>query len=129
MYKLAVDMSQQDCALLAEIVPELMAKHNYLASFEPHDTDAYIDTAHHDVFSVEVFPQLPRLRQRGVYEMDKQRDEAVCEKVISRRSTLSPGVFTILCEHGICYGFKALDKAESPDVPFSIFKTRFKEGK
>ena len=30
---------------------------------------------------------------------------------------------------GICYGFKALDQVESPNTAFTIFRTRFEEGK
>ena len=39
--------------------------------------------------------------------------------------TLSPGIFTIYCEHGVCYGFEVLQTCESPKHPFQIFKTRF----
>ena len=30
---------------------------------------------------------------------------------------------------GICYGFQMMRKCESPDIPFTVFRTRFKQGK
>jgi len=29
---------------------------------------------------------------------------------------------------GVCYGFQVMQTNESPDVPFTIFRTRFKTG-
>lgn len=29
---------------------------------------------------------------------------------------------------GICYGFQVMDKEESPNVPFTIFRRRFNRG-
>ena len=49
-----------------------------------------------------------------------------CGKESYGHPTISPGIFTIFCEHGICYGFELMTSHESPRHPFSIFKTRFK---
>ena len=52
-------------------------------------------------------------------------DRDSCRKNAYRHPTLSPGVFTLFCMHGVCYGFEILKLCESPKHPFSIFKTRF----
>ena len=39
--------------------------------------------------------------------------------------TLTPGIFTIYCIHGVCYGFEMMRRCESPRVPFSIFTSQF----
>jgi len=37
--------------------------------------------------------------------------------------------FALFIFLGICYGFQALDKVESPNTAFTIFRTRFPKGK
>ncbi len=74
------------------------------------------------------FPHLPQLHGYGVYEADKARptkDDDMCQKRSYGHPTLSPGIFTIYCPHGVCYGFEVLRECESPRHPFQIFKTRF----
>ena len=74
------------------------------------------------------FPRLPKCRGDASYEADKklhtlQTDD--CRKASYGHPTLSLGIFTIYCEHGVCYGFEVLQPCESPKHPFQIFKTRF----
>ncbi len=75
------------------------------------------------------FPNLPQLHGDAVYIPDlanqASTDSDSCRKNAYGHPTLSPGVFTIFCEHGVCYGFEILKSHESPRHPFSIFKTRF----
>ena len=76
------------------------------------------------------FPNLPRLSPREVYKADKNAAknnpiESGCRKESYGHPTLSPGLFTIFCKHGICYGFEAMTSHESPRHPFNIFRTRF----
>ena len=33
----------------------------------------------------------------------------------------TPGIFTIFCPHGVCYGLEAMKHCESPRHPFEIF--------
>ena len=47
------------------------------------------------------------------------------EKASYGHPTLTPGIFTIYCVHGVCYGFEIMRRCESPRVPFSIFTSRF----
>ena len=77
-------------------------------------------------------PHLKICQGKGRYVADNSRlapgeaERILCKKYISKRHpTLSPGVFTVLCEHGFCHGFTLMDKNESPRTPFDILTTRF----
>ena len=76
----------------------------------------------------DVFPTLPIQQGTGRYKADsqseKQKDQ--CRKESWGHPTLSPGIFTMYCQHGICYGFSILSDCESPKHPFEIFRQRFK---
>ena len=39
--------------------------------------------------------------------------------------TLTPGIFTLYCQDGVCYGFEVLRSCKSPRHPFQLFTTRF----
>ncbi|XP_052683945.1 uncharacterized protein LOC128168947 [Crassostrea angulata] len=72
------------------------------------------------------FPKLVPIRQRGRYTADKGKFNAEsCRKDSTRHPTLLPGIFTVFCEHGICYGFQIMENNESPNVPFTFIRTRF----
>ena len=74
------------------------------------------------------FPSLPKLHGDARYEADARlpaKDSNNCRKASYGHPTLSPGVFTIYCEHGVCYGFEVLQRCESPRHPFRIFKSQF----
>eukprot|EP00058_Branchiostoma_floridae_P001861 XP_002587349.1 hypothetical protein BRAFLDRAFT_100546 [Branchiostoma floridae] len=36
----------------------------------------------------------------------------------------TPGIFTLFCPNGVCYGFEAMHSCESVHHPFEIFRTR-----
>ena len=71
------------------------------------------------------FPALPEQHGPVRYTADRKTKEISCRKESYKHPKLSPGVFTIFCRHGICYGFEAMTSHESPRHPFTIFKTRF----
>ena len=79
------------------------------------------------------FPHLPQRHGPGNYAADKQcftHPVDDCRKNSYDHPTLTPGIltpgiFTIYCPHGICYGFDVLRSCESPRHPFEIFTTRF----
>ena len=80
--------------------------------------------------ALSFFPNLPAIRKAERYASDKRNDkndprETGCRKESYGHPTLSPGLFTIFCKHGVCYGFEAMTSHESPRHPFNIFKTRF----
>ncbi|CAG2192478.1 unnamed protein product [Mytilus edulis] len=74
------------------------------------------------------FPQLPKQRKRGFFVADKKGSkskEDFCSKFSKGHPSLLPGVFTMFCPHGVCYGFQVMKLHESPDVPFTLLRTRF----
>ena len=76
------------------------------------------------------FPHLPQRHGPGRYKADQQRQANAgddCRKRSYGHPTLTPGIFTIFCPHGICYGFDVLRSCESPRHPFEIFTTRFEK--
>ena len=74
------------------------------------------------------FPDLPQMWGKSMYEADHQKtdraDQDACRKYSSSHPTLTPGIFTIFCRHGICCGFQ-VESHESPRHPFKIFLCRF----
>ena len=91
-------------------------------------------------------PSLPRIRNRRHYVADvgKKSKVQLCTKRYTGHPSLTPGIFTLFCPHGmfllrtsctficnalgICYGFEAMRLHESPNTPFSIVYERFPEG-
>ena len=74
------------------------------------------------------FPNLPQHHGPGSYKADKQRQTVTddkCRKYSYGHPTLRPGIFTVYCQHGVCYGFEVLRSCESPRHPFRLFTTRF----
>jgi hypothetical protein len=76
---------------------------------------------------VAYFPSLPVVRRRGIYTIDRKQKPDGCRKNSSRHPTLLPGIFTLFCQHGICYGFQVMRNNESPEVPFTLLMTRFRK--
>ena len=74
------------------------------------------------------FPAFLTWLGKANYGADRtaNNDEDHCNKYSYGHRTLSPGIFTILCNHGICHGFQLMDKPESPRTAFDILVTRFK---
>jgi hypothetical protein len=52
--------------------------------------------------SLSFFPNLPKIRSRGTYSMDKVKvkGETLCTKKTGRHASLLPGIFTVFCPHG-----------------------------
>ena len=74
------------------------------------------------------FPALPLVRGAGNYDADKKSppsDADSCRKASYGHPHLTPGIFTIYCPHGVCYGFEIMTRCESPRHPFNIFMSRF----
>ena len=88
------------------------------------------------VSKLSFFPNLPQIRGPYCYSVDQlssckhsknTENEDACRKYSSTHPTLTPGIFTVYCEHGICCGFEVMQSHESPKHPFNIFLTRFAE--
>ena len=78
---------------------------------------------------LDYFPTKPPFIGKAIYTADGRRGDIIniqhCNKVYKKHPTLSPGVFTVLCKHGICHGFQLLDSAESPKTAFDLVLTKF----
>ena len=74
------------------------------------------------------FPSLPIVRGKGSYKMgsNSPTQDDDCRKASYGHPTLTPGIFTVYCPHGVCYGFEVMRRCESPKVPFDIFTLRFR---
>lgn len=76
----------------------------------------------------ELFPCFQRIRVRPLYDADKQgkaSEEEFCRKETHSHNSLTPGLFTIFCEHQVCLGFSLMQQVESPRTPFDILLERF----
>ncbi|XP_050406170.1 uncharacterized protein LOC126827514 isoform X2 [Patella vulgata] len=80
-----------------------------------------------DAEEMSFFPSLPQIRKKYTYLMDTTKPKKSCSKTYRGHPSLLPGVFTLFCPHGICYGFQVMPNNESPKIPFNILKTRFKK--
>ncbi|XP_078614406.1 uncharacterized protein LOC144883690 [Branchiostoma floridae x Branchiostoma japonicum] len=77
---------------------------------------------------ISFFPALGHVRSRGKYTADRGRNDVKgCSKSSSGHPSLLPGMFLLNCGHGINYGFEVMVKHESPNTPFTILRTRFKD--
>ena len=80
--------------------------------------------------TISFFPAMPQRHGATTYFADRRRTQRAsdaCRKYFTGHPTLTPGVFTVFCQHGICYGFEVMTTYESPKVPFNIFLTRFEQ--
>jgi hypothetical protein len=104
-------------------------KHKSLAFFDTSNSHNHTDLeTNSNNFSY--FEYLQKVRERGIYQADKtilkQRE---CRKRTGKgHPYLGPGTFTLFCAHGICYGYQMMQCQESPNIPFTVQKTRFKKG-
>ena len=65
--------------------------------------------------ALEFFPNNHLQRGAGRYAADSKKHPTVtgCRKETSSHATLTPGLFTMFCPHGICLGFQMMESAES----------------
>ena len=111
------------CSLIGELC-ELL-----LAPFQPSTTLAFPPPSSNT--KLAYFPNIPRIPGLPTYAADQRtthrapEDQDACRKYSSSHPTLTPGIFTIFCPHGVCCGFEVMRSHESPKHPFEIFSTRF----
>jgi hypothetical protein len=80
--------------------------------------------------ALEFFPNLKLLRGTASYEADNKAnkdEDTTCRKDTHNHSTLTPGLFTAFCPHGICLGFQMMEACESPRTALDIMVRRFDE--
>lgn len=54
-----------------------------------------------DEDSLSFFPSLPRIRKRRYYSADVEAKDTHCTKLYRGHPSLMPGLFTLLCPHGM----------------------------
>ncbi|KAK3608593.1 hypothetical protein CHS0354_042584 [Potamilus streckersoni] len=70
---------------------------------------------------------LPEVCRMGKYQLDgKKENVPFCSKKHGRHPTLLPGIFTVFCQHGVCYEYQIMKSMESPNIPFTFLRTKFK---
>lgn len=74
---------------------------------------------------------LPKLRSRPSYEADTggsgEDNKPDCNHAFQGGRGKTGGVFTWFCEHGVCYGFYMIPKAEGRNEAFSFLTCYFAE--
>lgn len=77
---------------------------------------------------------LERVRERWPCEADANpaADAAstsvpACRHAFGKSARTTGGVFTVSCQHGVCYGFCVMPSAEGRNVPYSFFVQYFKQ--
>ena len=118
-------MTESIQLLVSDIERSLISSFQHISPnpnhiYPPHDQE-------NDLFAY--FPSLRRQHGNGNYEADRKQEEKSesCRKESWGHPTLSPGIFTLYCQHGVCYGLTLMHSHESPRHPFEVFKTRFKK--
>jgi len=108
---------------LQAVLTHLLEKIEYILRFPSRPREQYTGEQKGDGLS-----SLPKLYNRGSFQMDKSgADQKVCTKVAPKIKKLTPGVFTIHCPHGVCYGFELMKTCESVNIPFTIMRTRLQK--
>ena len=72
------------------------------------------------------FPAWPKVRGAAKYAADSNstpHDLDSCRKTSYGHPSLTPGIFTVYCPHGVCYRYEIMHRCESPRHPFEIFTT------
>ena len=54
-----------------------------------------------DEDSLSFFPSLPKVRKWRYYSADVEAKDSLCTKLYRGHPSLMPGLFTLLCPHGI----------------------------
>jgi len=61
-------------------------------------------------------------------QQDNQECRVGCNKTFRGHPTLTSGILTMLCPHGIILGFSVMAGHESCEFPFKVLQTRFSKG-
>jgi hypothetical protein len=80
-----------------------------------------------ECLSTGICTGLSKVRNRPRYEADKNSESTPCRHESFARGRRTGGIFTWFCEHGVCYGFHVIEKAEGRNEPFSFLTCYLKE--
>ena len=107
------------------IVHHILAKVESTYTDPPYPPSSYGTPNNHNR---SFFPAWPAIRGLAKYEADTTATPCEyddCRKASYGHPTLTPGIFTVYCPHGVCYGFDIKQRCESPRHPFNIFTSYF----
>jgi len=94
-FNFAKYMCEEDCQLVLPICLRILEVFNKLQNHKPHDTGSAAEQ------HLCCLPMLPQLCGRGSYVADSlqpSKHSLSCSKVF--HSSLTPGLFTLHCQHG-----------------------------
>jgi hypothetical protein len=78
---------------------------------------------------------LPKIRERPIYEIDGdfheskefESDKAGCRHSFVKPGDRTGGVFSCVCEHGVCYAIFVIKNAEGRNEPFTWMTTHLRK--
>ena len=111
--------------LLKDILSSAMAP--FQGNARP-SSDMYAPISNsHELF--ECFPMHPQTQGSGNYACNTPREDLTtgCNKDSKRHAKLTPGLFCMFCQHGVCLGFELMRLSESPRTAFDVLVRRFSE--
>jgi hypothetical protein len=91
---------------------------------DPHVEDSHV-----------CFPALPLKRYlpgdigRGPAAARAREDKEGCNKYTNDHARLTPGVFLVHCPHGVCLGYRLMERHEGPSMAFELLLSRLTKGK
>ena len=106
--------SSTDFSLVQALIGDII-EHMTVPNTMPQPSSSHYLPPQEDPLSF--FPNLPALVGKGNYAADHCTAKCTsdeCHKYPGFHPVLTPGIFTIYCRHGICYGFQVMDSHESP---------------
>jgi len=107
------------------IIHHVLTKVESTYTDPPHPPSSYGTLNTHNS---SFFPAWSMIRGPAKYAADSPatpRELDDCQKASYGHPSLTPGIFTVFCPHGVCYGFTIMQRCESPRHPFNIFTSRF----
>lgn len=111
--------------MMCSIIRHILTKVECTYADPPHPSSSYGTPSS---CNGSFFPAWPMIRGPAKYVADSAttgREVDDCRKASYGHPSLTPGIFTVYCPHGVCYGFEIMTRCESPRHPFNIFTSQF----
>ena len=87
---------------MSPILKEIIKKANLPFEGSGHSASHLVNLPEeNELKSLCFFPKLLRVRVRRCYDADSDRKGIICTKRSTGHPTLTPGIFTMYCPHGL----------------------------
>ena len=87
---------------MSPILKEIIKKANLPFEGSGHSASHLVNLPEeNELKSLCFFPKLLRVRVRRCYDADSDRKVVICTKRSTGHPTLTPGIFTMYCPHGL----------------------------